>query len=151
MQRSNVRMHSNVHLRLPTVEVRDDASFRKAVRTREAILALHPFVKAAYGIDWSVARIALSDAQLEVVQNHFPCPTCGRWDRWPVAKDGSWALSHTPLGCRCERVRAAESQASPPSDTRSESKTAAVETSMGTPARTLAVRKQGRGGLRGGL
>lgn len=103
MTRSNVRMYSNVNVRMPMVHVRDDPSFRRAARTRDSILVIHPFVKAAYGIDWIAAREELSDPQLEVLQNHFPCPHCGRWDRWPVTRESGWRLSYTPLGCLCTR------------------------------------------------
>lgn len=106
--RSNVRVSTNVNVRMPGVEASADAGFKAAVRTREAILALNPWIKTAYGIDPQLAKQALTPAQLEVVANHFACPACKRWDRWPVFVDGKWELSYTPFGCLCAPARASE-------------------------------------------
>lgn len=113
MQRSNVRLHSNVHIRTPGCEAQADESFKKAVRTREAILELHPWIRTSLGIDWPVARASLDAAQLEVLRDHFPCPHCQRWDRYPVSvahqedeAANGWRLSRTPFGCLCCPERA---------------------------------------------
>ena len=103
LQRSNVRAFSNVTARTPDLDARSDSQYRQHVRTRSAIFALFPFVRAAYGIDWAVARGSLSEFQCLVLQDHHACPMCQRWDRWPVFVDGRWSLSRTPLGCRCTR------------------------------------------------
>lgn len=103
--RSNARLFSNVQCRMPTVEARHDESFRRSARTREAILALNPWIQMAIGIDWPLARAELTPDQLEVLRDHFACPACGRWDRWPVAVGKAWKLSRTPLGCLCSRAR----------------------------------------------
>jgi hypothetical protein len=106
LPRSNVRVLSNVSVRLPDTDARDDFSFKRAVRTREAIIALHPLIKTMYGIDWELARAVLSTPQLEVLQHHFACNQCGRFDRWPVGASERWRLSRTPLGCLCSPERA---------------------------------------------
>lgn len=106
--RSNVRVCANVHIRLPGIEARHDVDFKSALRTREAILALNPWVKTAVGIDWPLASQTLTGAQLEVLKDHFPCNVCGRWDRWPVFAGGKWKLSYTPYGCLCHPSRADE-------------------------------------------
>jgi hypothetical protein len=93
---------------MPGLEARDDKAFKRSVRTREAILALHPWIKTMYGIDWNLARSELSDAQLEVLQHQFACNHCGRLDRWPVGDGEQWRLSRTPFGCLCSPEREAE-------------------------------------------
>lgn len=108
IQRSNVRLYSNVNLRIPSQEAANDESFKRSVRTREAILALNPWIKTAVGIDWAVARVALTEAQLDVLENHFACPICKRWDRWPVSSETGWTLSRTRFGCLCSHARDAE-------------------------------------------
>ena len=106
--RSNVRVCTNVHIRMPGVEAREDVEFKSAVRTREAILALNPWVKTAVGIDWPLARQTLTGTQLEVLKDHFACNVCGRWDRWPVFAERGLMLSFTPYGCLCHPSRAGE-------------------------------------------
>ncbi len=106
--RSNVRVLSNVTVRMASHPPREDSAFKRSARTRDAILLLHPWIKAAYGIDWILARSALSPAQLEVLQKHFPCSNCGRHDRWPVGIGEVWKLSYTPFGCLCSPDRRAE-------------------------------------------
>ena len=106
--RSNVRVCTNVHIRMPGIEARDDVGFKSALRTREAILALNPWIKTAVGIDWAVARGALTEVQLDVLGNHFACPICKRWDRWPVSSETGWTLSRTQFGCLCSHARDAE-------------------------------------------
>lgn len=106
--RSNVRVCANVYMRIPGVEASKDVDFMSALRTREAILALNPWVKTAVGIDWTLARQTLTAAQVEVLSDHFACSVCGRWDRWPVLGESGWQLSFTSFGCLCHPSRASE-------------------------------------------
>jgi hypothetical protein len=108
LARSNVRLLSNVNIRLAGIEARNDVAYKRFARTREAIMALNPWIKTAYGIDWNLARSALTPAQLEVLERHFPCHVCGRHDRWPVGIGEAWKLSFTPYGCLCTAGRASE-------------------------------------------
>ena len=108
MKRSNVRAHSNVNVRVPGLEALGDSAFCRHARTREMILRLHPMLKSAIGIDWVVARASLAPFQLEVLESHFACPICGRWDRWPVRRTDGWVLSRTPFGCLCLPERTTE-------------------------------------------
>jgi hypothetical protein len=107
-QRSNVRVRSNVNIRLPGIEARLDKAFCQHARTRQVILHLNPVIKTAAGIDWTLARAELSSFQLEVLESHFACPVCGRWDRWPVPSSTGWKLSRTPFGCLCKPSRSIE-------------------------------------------
>jgi hypothetical protein len=103
LPRSNVRAFSNVHRRMPC-RVEDDVDFRRHARTRELILKLHPELSRVNGIDMHLAKDVLEPEQLRVLRDHFPCPICNRWDRWPVrTTDEAWALSRSPLGCPCSR------------------------------------------------
>jgi len=103
LPRSNVRAFSNVHLRMPC-RVEDDADFRRHARTRELILKLHPELSRVNGIDMHLAKVVLEPEQLRVLRDHFPCPNCNRWDRWPVrTTEEAWKLSRSPLGCPCSR------------------------------------------------
>lgn len=102
LPRSNVRAFSNVHIRMP-VRVEDDVGFRGAARTRDIILRLHPELFGIGGVNTPLARDVLTAEQLKVVSDHFPCPVCNRWDRWPVSTAVGWKLSFTPLGCPCSR------------------------------------------------
>ena len=158
MQRSNVRLYSNVHIRTPGCEAQADESFKKAVRTREAILALHPLVKNSVGIDWSVARASLTLDQIEVLVGHHACPVCGRWDRWPVTRHGAscgeavgWVLSYTPLGCICSQARDEQLFDKGGVKTAPAQPSAVSAHSPRPQEPATAARRRGRGDLRGGL
>jgi hypothetical protein len=103
IKRSNVRAVSNVQCRgNPHESVSRDHDFLAQLRTRDAILAALPELRANYGIDWQLARSVLSEFQLQVLEDQFRCG-CGRLDRFPVWISGRWKLSLAPRGCLCAR------------------------------------------------
>jgi hypothetical protein len=150
-QRSNVGPYSNVSVRIPSCDASKDESFRRSVRTREAILALNPWIKTAAGIDWAVARAELTPAQLDVLENHFACPVCGRWDRWPVFTEMGWALSRTQFDCLCSHARESErtdmSRVQGPADELAQAGPGAAAPEQAAQR----AKRRGRGDLRGGL
>ncbi len=101
MPRSNVRALSNVNVRAGAdLAARRDTGFTQHLRTRDAIEAVFPMIWNNNGIDWPAARGVLTQFQLDLIANHFPCQ-CERWDRWPIRTDAGWALA--AVQCRCMR------------------------------------------------